>query len=185
MMWLVYAAAFVLGAGILLIQVFSGGDGHDADFGHDASLGGGDHHPGGASAVLSLRSLSYGVFTFGFVGGAMHVLRLASPAAGLAAALGSGALATLAVGLTLRSLADPTVSGEAGLDEALGATGRLIVACSPGRTGKVRVSIKGHAVDMLAFTEEEEIPAGAEVVVTDVREATARVIWVREKEGSA
>jgi membrane protein implicated in regulation of membrane protease activity len=183
-MWLVYAAAFVLGAGILLIQVLSAGDGHDFDGGDDFHLAG-EHHPAEAPGLLSTRSLSYGVFAFGFVGGAMHALGLASPGVGLALALASAAATTLAVGVTFRRLADPAVSGEAGLHEALGATARVIVACASGRTGKVRVSLKGQAVDMLAETGEEEIPVGAEVVITDVRDTVAQVICVRGKEESA
>jgi membrane protein implicated in regulation of membrane protease activity len=182
-MWLVYAAAFVLGAGILLIQLFSG-DGH-GDAGHDLSLGGGDHHPLEGPGLMSLRSLSYGVFVFGFVGGALDLLGLASPSAALGTAVAGGVAATLAVGLTFRRLADPTVSGEAGFHEARGANARVIVSCARGRSGKVRVSIKGQAVDMLATTDEEEIPAGAAVVITDVRDTTAHVARAPEKEASA
>jgi membrane protein implicated in regulation of membrane protease activity len=77
--------------------------------------------------------------------------------------------------MTFRSLADAAVSGEAGFHEAQGAVGRVIVACARGRSGKVRVSLKGQAVDILATTDEESIPVGAEVVITEVRDAEVHV----------
>ena len=88
------------------------------------------------------------------------------------------------VGMTFRQLGDPAVSGEAGFHEARGATGRVLVACARGRSGKVRVALKGQTVDMLATTDEDEIPAGAEVVIADVRDMVAHVARLREKEVS-
>jgi membrane protein implicated in regulation of membrane protease activity len=172
-MWLLYAAAFLLGAGILLVQVLSGHHGHDG-IGHDAATGG-DHHPSEGPGLLSMRSLSYGVFAFGFVGGALHVLGLTTPNVALGLGLAAGVGTTLLVGMTFRELGDPTVSGEAGFHEARGATGRVLVACARGRSGKVRVSLKGQTVDMLATTDEDEIPAGAEVVIAEVRDAVVHV----------
>jgi membrane protein implicated in regulation of membrane protease activity len=177
-MWLLYAAAFLLGAGILLVQLLSGhghGDVGHGDFGHDVATDGGGHHPTEGPGLMSLRSMTYGIFAFGFVGGTLHVLSLASPGVALAVGLASGAAAALVVGLTFQRLADPSVSGQAGYHEARGAVGRVIVACARGRSGKVRVSLKGQTVDMLATTDETEIPAGAEVVIADVRDTVAHV----------
>jgi membrane protein implicated in regulation of membrane protease activity len=124
---------------------------------------------------MSIRSISYGVFAFGFVGGTLHVLRLAPPNVALAVGLGAAVAATLLVGLTFKQLGDPTVSGEAGFHEARGASGRVIVSCARGRSGKVRVTLKGQTVDILATTDEEEIAPGTEVVVTEVRDTVAHV----------
>ncbi|HET8645708.1 MAG TPA: hypothetical protein VFO85_09485 [Vicinamibacteria bacterium] len=185
-MWLVYAVAFVLGSGILLIQLLSGDDGHDGhvgDLGHDFSAdAGGGHHPYEGPGLMSLRSLSYGVFAFGFVGGMLHVLGLASPTAALAMAVASALAATLLVGSMFRRLADPAVSGQAGFHEAQGSPARVIVSCARGRSGKVRVTLKGQAVDMLASTDEDEIPAGAEVVIDEVRDMVAHVSRAPRKE---
>jgi membrane protein implicated in regulation of membrane protease activity len=170
-MWLLYAAAFLLGAGTLLIQLVSGDDGHDGGLDHDA----GGHHPLEGPGLMSVRSLSYGVFAFGFVGGVLHVFGLTSPTTALAVALGAAAAVTLLVGVTFRQLGDPSVSGQAGFHEARGALGRVIVACARERAGKVRVTLKGQTVDMLASTDEEEIPVGAQVVVAEVRDMVAHV----------
>jgi len=173
-MWLLYAVAFVLGAGILLVQLLSG---HGHDVGHGVGDGGGgDHHAHQGPGLMSMRSLSYGVFAFGFVGGALHVLRLASATGALLVGLISGAVATVAVGLTFRNLADEAVSGQAGLHEAQGAAARVLVECGRGRTGKVRLSLKGQTVDARATTDEEAIAAGAEVVVAEVRDMVVHVV---------
>lgn len=184
-MWLLYAVAFLLGAGILLIQLLSGHHGHDGAFAHDIGHDGGGHHATQGPGLMSMRSASYGVFAFGFVGGTLHVLGLTSPTAALVIGLVTGVAVMLLVGLTFQRLADPAVSGEAGFHEARGATARVIVSCARGREGKVRVALKGQAVDMLAITEEDEIPAGAEVVVTDVQDMVARVVRAPAKERRA
>jgi membrane protein implicated in regulation of membrane protease activity len=176
-MWLVYAVAFVFGAGILLVQLLSG-HGHDVgggghDFGHGASAG--DHHPTTGPGLMSMRSISYGVFAFGFVGGALHVLGMAGPVAALVVGVLSGLAAALLAGLTFRNLADVEASGEAGLHEARGFPARVIVDCARGREGKVRLVLKGQTVDALATTDEESIAVGAEVVIVEVRDAVVHV----------
>jgi membrane protein implicated in regulation of membrane protease activity len=180
-MLLLYLVALVLGGGLLLVQVVGGGH-HDAaghlgvgPFGGSDHLGGGDHHPEQGPGVLSIRSVTYGLFAFGFVGTCLHALRLAGEPASLALAAATGAAVTLAVGTTLRTLSDPGASGEAALLEARGRSGRVLVPLSRDQRGKVRVQIKGQTVDLLATTSGGELKAGAEVVVLDVRGDIAEV----------
>ena len=123
-MWLLYAVAFLLGAGILLVQILSGHDGHDVAGGDDLVADAGAHHPTEGPGLMSMRSMSYGLFAFGFVGGTLHVLGLTSANVALALGLVAGAAATLLVGMTFRELGDPAVSGEAGFHDARGASGR-------------------------------------------------------------
>jgi len=52
----------------------------------------------------------------------------------------------------------------------------VLVECGRGRTGKVRLSLKGQTVDALATTDEETIAAGAEVVVAEVRDMVVHVV---------
>jgi membrane protein implicated in regulation of membrane protease activity len=176
-MWLLYALALILGGGLLLVQLLGGGhhDGGD-HFGGSDHLGGPDHHPAQGPGLLSTRSLTYGLFAFGFVGAMLYSLSLVAPWAALAIAAAAGVAVTLAVGTTLRAVADPAASGEAALDEARGHTGRVLVPLSPGRQGKVRVQIKGQTVDLLATTAGGDLPAGTEVVVVNVRGDVAEVI---------
>ena len=109
---------------------------------------------------MSMRSVSYGVFAFGFVGGVLHVLGLARPGVALAVGLLAGAAGHAGVvGLTFRELGDPTRLGAGRLPRgARRPRGRVLVACARGPRGKVRVTLKGQTVDMLATTDEEDDP---------------------------
>lgn len=167
-MWLLYLLALILGGGILLVQLVAGSDHHDVDHG-------GGPHPYEGPGVLSIRSATYGLFTFGVVGGALHVLSLAKPGLALAGGLATGLLTTFFVGLTFKRLSDPAATGEAGFHEAAGGRGRVLVACSHGRPGKIRVTLKGQQVDMLATTDDESIAVGSEVLVVEVRDDIAHV----------
>jgi membrane protein implicated in regulation of membrane protease activity len=167
-MWLLYLLALILGGGILLVQLVAGSDDHDVDHG-------GGPHPYEGPGLLSVRSATYGLFTFGLVGGALHVLSLARPGLALAGGLVTGALTTFFVGLTFKRLSDPQATGEAGFHEMQGGRGRVLVACSRTARGKIRVMLKGQQVDMLATTDEESIPAGTEVRVVEVRDDVAHV----------
>jgi len=180
-MWLLYVLALVLGGGLLLVQLLGGG--HHGTLDHafgDDHLGGPDHHPAVGPGVLSMRSLTYGLFAFGFVGTSLHVLKLSGPMSALVIAVSAGMATTLAVGTTLRALGDPGASGEAALLEARGHRGRVLVPLSGDRRGKVRVQIKGQTVDLLATTTGGEIAAGAEVTVVEVRGDVAVVVVSRD-----
>jgi membrane protein implicated in regulation of membrane protease activity len=126
--------------------------------------------------VLSLRSLTYGLFAFGFVGTILHVLRLSGPMGALAVAVGAGVATTLGVGTALRALGDPAASGEAAIGEARGRPGRVIVSLSRGQRGKVRVQIKGQTVDLVAVTAGGDLAEGSEVLVIDVQGDVAEVV---------
>lgn len=179
-MALLYLLALILGGGILLVQVVGGGHhdgaGHFGHFGGGDHLGGPDHHADQGPGVLSTRSVTYGLFAFGFVGTSLHALRLAGEPAAVAIAAVAGAAVTLGVGTLLRTLGDPGASGEAALLESRGRSGRVLVAVSRDQRGKVRVQIKGQTVDLLATTTGGSLPAGAEVVVVEVKGDVAEVV---------
>ena len=168
-MWLVYVLAFVLGGGVLLMQMLSGHHHAGADHGIDSS------HPVDGPGLLSTRGLVFGLFGFGLVGSLLQIPGLAVPRVALAAAL-LGGLASDAVAVwAFRTLGSPAASGAADLSEAIGRRGRVIVACLRDKRGKVRVEIKGLSVDILAVTEERQLAVGADVVIVDVQDDVARV----------
>jgi membrane protein implicated in regulation of membrane protease activity len=175
---LLYLVALALGGGFLAVQFFLSA--HDqADF-HDLSggtsdAGAGDH----AGGWLSPRFFTFAAFAFGFAGSLLHFLSLASPVLtlGLSAAIGlcSGFLASG----VFRALRGHEVSSSASLEEAGGQLGRVLLQCGPGQQGKVRVTIKGQHVDILA-TADGLVEQGTEVVVLDVKEQVARVMRAPE-----
>ena len=170
-MWLLYLIAIVLGGGSLLVQMFSGGDHGDPGHGLDH---GDTTHPDGPG-ILSTRSVIYALFTFGLVGGLLHIPGVVEPRTALAVAIVSALAAGAAVGYAFQVLGHAGASGAAALDELRGRSARVLVDCARGRRGKVRVPLKGHQVDVLATTDEEQIAEGAEVVIVEVREGVAHV----------
>ncbi|PYQ49498.1 MAG: hypothetical protein DMF78_18125 [Acidobacteria bacterium] len=90
--------------------------------------------------------------------------------------MASAVAATLIAGATFARLGSAEASGAASLSEAKGRRARVLLPCTPERPGKIRLELGGQQVDMLATTEGAPIPAGVEVVVTEVREDVARVV---------
>lgn len=194
-MELLFIAALVFGAGALGVQLFMGGDSghgdagdvhpvlHDGEWDHaGGSHGAGSHgagsHGGLASAalvVLSLRFWVFAAFAFGLTGSAIRWLGLAPPLLtlllALAAGFGSGALAVW----VFRALARSESSSAVAADDLIGQLGRVLVPLASGATGKVRLELRGQAVDMLAITDEPSIAAGELVLVEAVREHTLQV----------
>jgi membrane protein implicated in regulation of membrane protease activity len=169
-MWLVYLLALVLGGGLMLVQAVSGG--HDmVDPGHALDI----QHHGAGPGVLSIRSFIYGLFAFGFVGAALHIPGIASSRSALLLALASAVGAGLIAGFTFARLGSAAASGAASLHEAAGRRARVLLPCSAERPGKIRLDLGGQQVDMKATTSGAPIPAGAEVVVVEVREDVALV----------
>ncbi|HUG52536.1 MAG TPA: hypothetical protein VMR21_03000 [Vicinamibacteria bacterium] len=168
-MWLVYLMALIVGGGLLLFQALTGG--HAAEAPYDAP----DVHHGAGPGVLSIRSAIYGLFSFGFVGAALHIPGLTGKVTAFALAAASGVAATLAAGFTFATLGSPDASGAASFSEARGKRARVLLPCAADRPGKIRLELGGQQVDMKATCEGPPIAAGADVVVVDVHDDVARV----------
>ena len=173
----VYFGALIVALGVLVLQLalsHSGGS-HGLAEAHVDQAG---DTPGGSDIVASVLSTRFWVFAtlgFGLSGFLLHVLALASVAltAGLAVGmgLGSGAFAAYA----FRFVARNQVSSSVNVSTAVGRVGRVLVACTREQMGQIRVDLKGQSVDLLATTDDAEIPRGASVLVVDVRESVAHV----------
>lgn len=170
-MWLVYLLALILGGGLLLVQALSGG--HES-IAHGDSVD--VQHHGAGPGLLSIRSMIYGLFAFGFVGAALHILHLTGRLSAFSLAVASGIAATVMAGLTFSRLGSAEASGAASLVQAKGRRARVLLPCTAERPGKIRLELGGQQVDMKAVTTEPTpIPAGMEVVVVEVRDDVARV----------
>lgn len=173
-MWLVYLIALVLGGGVLLLQIIGGSKG-DLDHGLDGHVHHDFGHHGPEPGVISTRALVYALFTFGFVGGALHIVGLTSPGVAAVVAVAAGVAAGLSVGYVFARIGHPEASGSAGYDEAKGLRARVLLACAPDRVGKIRLQLKGQTVDLRATSVAGTLPEGAEVTVIEVRDDMARV----------
>jgi hypothetical protein len=166
-MWLVYLLALVLGGGLMLVQALSAG--------HDTATDHGDMHHGGGPGLLSMRSLIYGLFVFGFVGALLHIPSLTGRLTAFVVALGSGVVTAVAVGYTFATLGAADASGAASYLDARGKRARVLLRVEAARPGKIRLELGGQQVDLKAICEGPPIEAGSDVIVVDVHDDVARV----------
>ncbi|MDI3284355.1 NfeD family protein [Polyangium sp. 15x6] len=193
-MGLVYLFSLVVGLGILLVQIVSGGKG-DADAGdaHDASDGGGKDlakdvsgkalttTPAGTGAsdilafFLSLRFWVFTLLGFGMSGSLLHLFALAGPVVIFVLAATSGLSSGLFAQLAFRFVSQGSASTSADVTHAGGSVGRVLVPVGKDKVGKIRIVLKGQSVDILARSDGEEIARGDHVLVEDVEGDVARV----------
>jgi membrane protein implicated in regulation of membrane protease activity len=125
--------------------------------------------------LTSFRFYMFAIIAFGAVGAPVTLFGWAAPALTLVAALltgvGVGALAALG----FRALGRETLSSSAEAGEVLGQVGRVLVACEKGRAGKVRLTVRGQIIDVIATTDEPRLEPGAGVIVQDVHEGSVHV----------
>lgn len=190
----IYLFAFGLGGVLLLGSILigdkdAGGDGGD---GGDGDGGGGDtqaqHFDHGVgdghgslaglfTAFLSLRFWMFFLAFFGLTGLLLDGLDLVdSPLTALIAALGMGLVTGQGTVAVFRRLADSETSTAASAGDYIGRSGRVMVGFGPGALGKVRLTLKGTTVDVLATTEDERaFSPGDEALVIAMNDTTALV----------
>jgi len=162
-------------------------EGHvDADTEGMAHVHAGDAEGRGRSKLarlltlfLSVRFWVFASLGFGLSGTIMHYLFSSATMTALLTAIGMGLFSGLAAALTFRAL--KTTSSEHTADtskEAARKLARVIVPLSKGEPGKVRIDIRGQAVDLLAYTDDDEIERGDMVVITEMEGETAHVTRV-------
>jgi membrane protein implicated in regulation of membrane protease activity len=157
-----YLAALILGGGTLVVQLALGH--HDAG-GHDGGDGA-DHDASLLTFVASVRFWAFALFAFGFVGTSLTLLGFAGPllAAVLAGAMGIAAGVTAVS--TLRRLRTRTESSHATSVDVVGQIGRVLVPPNESGRAKVRVSVKGAYVDLVARSSEP-LAEGDEVLIEE------------------
>ncbi|WAS92278.1 hypothetical protein [Nannocystis punicea] len=183
-----YLFAFGLGGVLLLGSIFiggkdTGGDGGDGDASTSAQHF--DHGvveahgalPGLFTAFLSLRFWMFFLAFFGLTGLVLDGLDLVdSPSVALVAALGMGLFTGQGTVAVFRSLSHSETSTAASAADYIGRSGRVMVGFAAGDLGKVRLTLKGTTVDVLATTEEERgFASGEEALVIAMNDTTAVV----------
>jgi membrane protein implicated in regulation of membrane protease activity len=130
---------------------------------------------GWISIFSSFRFYMFAAIAFGAVGAPVTLFGWAAPALTLVAALltgiGVGALAAFG----FRALGRETLSSSGDAGEVLGLVGRVLVACEKGRAGKVRLTVRGQIIDVIATTDEPRLEPGAGVIVQDVHDGRVHV----------
>ena len=190
-----YLFCFALGGLLLLASILLG----DKDGGHDS---GGDAHAegetggsqgidhgvaatpgsvaGAFTAFLSMRFWMFFLAFFGLTGLVLDGLDLI-PNSGVALAI------SLAMGLAtgqitaavFRHLSTSETSTAASVGDYVGKSGRVLIGFGPGGLGKVRLTLKGTTVDVLATSDEERpFTPGEEGLVIQMNDTTAVVARV-------
>ena len=152
----------------------------DLDADADGPDGTGHAGVGGADFLLgSLRSIRFWTFFsafFGLTGLALSGLGLVESAAvTLAIAVAMGATLGYSASAALRALASDTTGEAAESSDYVGKTARVLVRVAPGQTGKVRLQLKGHTVDVLATADDETFSPREEVMIIEMEGTTARL----------
>ena len=135
------------------------------------------HAAGGAflPIFLSLRFWVFGLMAFGMVGTLLHYLRLAPvvviPFVAAAMGLASGLFAAW----SFRALARSATQSGAQSGDAVGHVGKVLVPCTRGERGKVRIELRGQTLDYLASTDDEALATGELVLVEEMRDGTLHV----------
>ncbi len=188
----VYLFSFALGGILLLASILLGDKdtGHaDADADADAATELGTqalHHgvqdshgslAGVFTAFLSMRFWMFFLAFFGLTGLVLDGLDLVtSSGLALALAIAIGLLTGQATVAVFRQLASSETSTAAGAHDYVGKSGRVLVGFGPGELGKLRLTLKGTTVDVLATSDEERrFAIGDSALVIQMNETTAMV----------
>jgi membrane protein implicated in regulation of membrane protease activity len=199
-----YLFAMIVGGILLAASIFFGGDADadadvDADFDADADVDAdADHGQQGITTehldshgslggfVASFLSLRFWTFFAAFFGMTGLLLAQVSPATGatqgLVLSIGTGVVIGQITTAVFRHFAKSDTGTAATERDYVGLTGRVTVGFSSGDLGKVRVTLKGTTVDLLATCEDEEpFSKGEEVLVIQMSGTQATVARVGPK----
>ncbi len=200
----IYIFFAVLGGGLVVISALGGlshglldGIDHHTDFGgdsdvnfdhdlavsHDVSV---DHHAELAHDLaptsdfwlpfLSLRFWVYFMAGFGLIGTILSVFQMAPVPMIMGISLGFGAVIGTAVAWIMRALKLNEKDESVRERDFMGVSGQLTVLPRNGEPGKIRMTIKGESIDMLALpANETEFERGEEVVVVGMEGTRVRV----------
>jgi membrane protein implicated in regulation of membrane protease activity len=173
-MFAVYLFATIVGGVLLAASVVSGGHHGSSDasggHGHDAQHGGGNP----LSIIFSVRLWTY-LLAFGGATGLILTSLVGTSAALAAIAAASVGVSSGVMAHTLvRRLGSEAIGGTVGDQELVGRTGQLLLPVGKQTSGKVRLTIRNQAVDLIA-TSEEDLPAREEVLIVEVKSGSAVV----------
>jgi membrane protein implicated in regulation of membrane protease activity len=169
-MWAVYLAALLVGLGIPVAQLVMGSGQEGADHGHGEPVA-----DDALALFLTTRFWVFSSLGFGLSGSLLALFALASPVVVAVLAAGAGLTSGLFAALAFRAVRRMSVSTTANAREAIGRTGRVLVPCSKGRVGQVRIALAGQTVDLMATTDEDELARGEAILVEDMRGEVAHV----------
>jgi|CXWL01.1.fsa_nt_gi membrane protein implicated in regulation of membrane protease activity len=185
----IYIAAAAIGGILALVGAFAGDHGHEHQFGGDGHEIGHDHDSGHADVWIpffSVRFWTYFAMAFGLSG--VLLSTVAKQVEPLVAILSSATalLLGLAVSYTIRALSRTEHTSTVTEKDLVGTEGQVMVAIRDGQLGRIRITVKGEILDLLAScAEPKSIEAGEFVVVVDLDGDRVRVVSRESAFGSS
>ena len=182
-MLMVYLIALIVGGVLLAVTLIFGADG-EADSGGDAD-GQVEAEHGGLDAFMGwfpLTSLRFWTFFgafFGLVGTVLAGWQLAGPAATAGLAVATGYASGVIMDRAMRYLRRTDSDSSVGERDLVGASAQVLVPIAAGKTGKVRVHLKGRTLDLLAETDDESELAGSQRVLVLAMRDDGHVVVTR------
>lgn len=178
-----YLFAAILGAGLLLFGLVSGGHGDtDAGVDHDHPVLADADHPGWGEWVLGFfrpRNFIFGLSGFGMSGTLLTVLDAGGAFTLLAAgAMGTGFFLLSHVVFTFLRRSDSAIEALSDT-QLMGERARVTLSLDPGRLGRVACLTGGRETYLTARLAPDApgaVPAGAEVIVVRVVNGVAEVL---------
>ncbi len=175
-----YILAAIVGGGLVLASAFLGHGEHGGDADHDAHFDGDGHGHAEAHTwipFLSLRFWTYFLAVSGSIGLLLaNQTSLIEPVRGILSG-SSGLVIGLLASFLMRVAKRLEVDSGARTQDFLGAVGKVVVAIRPGQEGKIRVTMKGDILELLALPNEHEtLEIGSEVIIVSMENDRALVI---------
>lgn len=185
-----YIVAAIVGGGLILFSALAGMGAH-ADVGGDMSHDVGGHdaghsHDGGHDSdhdtgavwlpFLSLRFWTYAVGTFGLIGTILSLTKASIEPMTLIIAASTGVFMGTVAAYLVRFLSRTESTSSVGDKDFLGAIAKVSVPIGA-LPGKVRTTVKGDIIDMVALGENgETFGQGEEVMIVGIEGNSARVV---------
>lgn len=184
-----YIVSLVVGGALVVLSLFGGDSHHGGD--HDFHAGA-DHdadHGDGSQDVwipfFSLRFWTYFAMTFGAAGLILTFLvKTAEPTAGMFAGA-TGLITGLLVSFGMRMLSKSDIDSSIKSSEMMGKEAQVVVAIRPGQLGRVRISVKGEVLELLASSDDvDALEAGATAVIVEMDGDRVKVVGRKAIYGS-
>jgi membrane protein implicated in regulation of membrane protease activity len=125
---------------------------------------------------LSIRFWTYAIGTFGVIGVLLSLVSRAQEPAIVTISGVTGFAMGLVAACAYRWAQKCQTSSAVSENDYVGTEAHVLVAARPGHPGKVRMSIRGDLIDMIAATEgDKSIEAGEEVLVVGLDGSQVRI----------
>jgi membrane protein implicated in regulation of membrane protease activity len=174
-----YVFALVAGGILLGASVVLGGGDHEGDAHADVHQADGDHAAaafGVLAMLVSLRFWTFFLAFFGLTGVVLTLFELAPAWVTAVAAAGMGIASGAGASFVVRQLSGRESNSAASSADYIGKTAKVMVTVGPSQLGRVRLTLGGAIVDVLATTDDAlSFATGDEVLVVDMDGTTARV----------